>query len=166
MVTIGELAKEDAAEAARATRECMEDAWERWMKDYYTKEAMESDQARHSAEEYRRRTELPDSFILTAKEDGGIVGVSTGEIELEGGVARLTWMGVARDSRGHGIGNQMLESVEDHVRNKGCHKIYVVTLPCLTDAVRLYFKRGWVPECNLTRHLWKADFMVMSKWFD
>lgn len=166
MATIEDLTDEDAEEAAEATRDCMRDAWERWEKDYYPNEAMEFDLTPHSAEEYRKRIALPDAFIIVAKERGRIVGVCSGRVVGKGGVASLDWLGIAPESRKQGIGNQLLEAVEEHVKDSGCHKISLVTLPCLTDAVRLFFKRGWVPECNLTRHSWKVDFMVVSKWFD
>ena len=166
MAIIEELADEDVEEAAKATRDCMRDAWERWEKDYYPREAMESDLAPHSAEEYRKRMGLPEAFTLVAKEEGRIAGVCSGHVVGKSGVASLGWLGVAPESRKQGIGNQLLEAVEAHVNDRGCHKISLVILPCLTDAVRLLFRRGWVPECNLTRHWWKVDVMVVSKWFD
>jgi GNAT superfamily N-acetyltransferase len=166
MVTIGALLEEDVEEAAKMARGCTREAWESWEKDYCPREAMEAEMSRHRAEEYRRQQGRPDSFIVTAKDDEGIVGICTGYVENEGGVARLTWMGVAPGHRRQGIGNQILQYVEEHVRDRGCHKIHIVTLPRLTDAARLYFKRGWVPECNLTRHSWRVDHMVMGKWFD
>ncbi|MFQ6128016.1 MAG: GNAT family N-acetyltransferase [Thermoplasmata archaeon] len=164
--TIEELAEKDLEEAAEVSRECLHDAWERWEKDYYPREALEYDLTQHSAEEYEKFLKLPRSFFFVAKEKGRIVGLALGRIIGKTGLANLGWICVAPKSRRRGIGDSILERLEEYARSEGCHKIFLNTLPCLTDAVRLYFKRGWIPECNLKRHWWKVDFIVMSKWFD
>ncbi|MFQ6106014.1 MAG: GNAT family N-acetyltransferase [Thermoplasmata archaeon] len=166
MTSICELREKDAEEAAEVTRECMVDAWERWERDHYPREALEFDIRHHTAEEYRKHIDLPDGFVFVAKVDDKIVGVAQGRIVGKSGLAHLGWIGVAPEFRNRGIASELLEEVEEHVRGQGCHKMHLVTLPCLTDAVRLYFRRGWVPECNLKRHWWKVDFMAMSKWLD
>lgn len=165
-IEIKEIAEKDVDEAAKITEECMHDAWERWEKDYYPREAFEFDLTRHTNEEYRRRLRIPGGFFFGAKEEEEIVGLALGRVRGESGLATLSWICVKPEFRRKGIGNRMLEHVEGQMKEKGCHKIVAFALPCLTDAVRLYFKRSWVPECNLKRHWWKVDFMVISKWLD
>lgn len=166
IITVDNLRMEEAEEAAGLTRECMEDTWERWEKDYYPKEALEFDLAHHTKEDYEEHVENPMSFVIAAKENGRIVGLSLGSVADKSGLATLTWLCVDPAFRKRGIGETILKRVDDHVQRHDCHKISLVTLPCLTDAVRLYYRLGWMPEANLKRHSWKVDHMVMSKWFD
>lgn len=165
-VEISDIVEKDVDEAAKTTEECMNDAWERWEEGYYPREALEFDLTRHTNEEYRKHLEIPGSFFFAAKEEDKITGLALGRAMGKSGLATLGWICVKPEFRRRGIGESMLQHVEGHVKEKGCHKISAFTLPCLTDAVRLYFRRGWVPECNLKRHWWKVDFMVMSKWLD
>jgi ribosomal protein S18 acetylase RimI-like enzyme len=161
---IRKMKLEDAEQISRVTREIMLDNWDRYEKDYYPRRAFEFDISRHSAEKYRESLMDKTSFTLVAEEKGKIVGVATGALFGDSGLARLNWIGVYPNQQKKGIGKTLLMEVVNYCITKGCHKITLYTMPNLIPAMNLYLRFGFVPEAYLHKEWWAVDFLKMSKW--
>lgn len=159
---------EDAEASAKVAVETMEDAWNRYEKDYYPRKALEFDISQHVPEKYIKGIEEPNDFYFVAEEKGKIVGVATGTIlrahEKIGGLARLGWICVHPLHQGKGVGKALLNNVVEYCKKQRCHKLTLYTLPVLIPALNLYFKLGFVPEAYLRKEWWAVDFIKMSKW--
>jgi len=65
-------------------------------------------------------------------------------------------IGVDFNSRGKGVGTQLLQHAEEYAMHKGFHDIQVVTQAQNTPAVNLYLKAGFHKESSVNVfHIWK-----------
>ena len=168
MVVVRSMKVEDAGSATKLAAETMQEAWNRYERDYYPKKALEFDLSLLTPEKYVRGLQEPNDFYFVAEEDGKIVGVTTGTIlrgnETEGGLARLGWICVHPSQQHRGIGRALLNHAIKYSKQQKCHKITLYTLPVLIPALNLYFKLGFVPEAYLQKEWWGVDFIKMSEW--
>jgi len=103
-----------------------------------------------------------NTIFLVADEDGEIIGLVQGRTYAD--VSHLGFLGVRKAYRGRGIGEGLLNRFIEEVRNRGCRKVWLYTSPRLLPAVRLYVKRGFVPEGFLRKHFHGLDFIIYSKF--
>ena len=82
----------------------------------------------------------PDLFLV-AEQDGHIIGSVIGGYDGRRGL--LYHLAVSKDSRGQGVGGQLLDEVEARLRAKGCLKCYLMVTPDNIEVERFYEKRGW-----------------------
>ena len=164
IVFVRKMKLEDAEQVSRVIREIMLDSWERYEKNYYPRRALEFDISRHSPEKYRESLEVETSFTFVAEEKGRIIGVASGGIIGDSGLAKLDSIGVHPNQQRKGIGKALLKEVVNYCKTKGCHKITLYTLPILIPAMNLYLRLGFVPEAHLRKEWWAVDFLKMSKW--
>jgi ribosomal protein S18 acetylase RimI-like enzyme len=68
--------------------------------------------------------------------DTWITGQRIGEIES---------LSVLPELRGSGVGSELLERLETHLRDHGARDLILGALPGNTDAIRLYERRGYRP---------------------
>lgn len=137
---------------------------ERYLDGTYPVEAMEFDIRNHSAERLAADMKSPDFFGFLALHDGHVCGIAQGQVYGKSGLAKVTWVAVDPDHQHEGMGIRLMTAVEEHLRKRGCHKIFLNTLPSLIPAIRLYMKFGLLPEAYLRKHWWGVDFIVMGKW--
>ena len=98
-----------------------------------------------------RLRELSNSHVLVALEQSGdasqVVGVAIcfGSFSTFKAmpVLNLHDLAVLPESRGNGIGNALLDAVENHARKMGCCKVTLEVIASNTDAVRLYQRKGF-----------------------
>jgi len=164
MVTIRKMGFKDVEEASKITKDIMFDAYERYEKGFYPLKAVEFDISNHSSQHFQDALKQKGRFLYVAEENGVIVGMVTGRIIGESGLAQIGWLGVLPTHQRKGIGRQLLETVIGHCQTKGCHKITLNTLQVLEPAITLYIKCGFVPEAYLYKEWWEVNFIKMSKW--
>lgn len=82
----------------------------------------------------------PDLFLV-AEVDGKIVGSVLGGFDGRRGM--MYHLAVAGAYRRNGIGEQLMEKLEDHLRAKGCIRYYLLVTQDNYEAINFYEKRGW-----------------------
>ncbi len=164
MVIIRKMGFNDVEEASIITKDIMLDAYERFEKGFYPLQAVEFDISNHSSQHFHDALKQPDRFLYVAEENRVIVGMVTGRIIGESGLAQIGWFGVLPTHQRKGIGRQLLETVIGHCQGKNCHKITLNTIQVLEPAIVLYIKCGFVPEAYLYKEWWGVNFIKMSNW--
>jgi ribosomal protein S18 acetylase RimI-like enzyme len=154
----------DVEQASKSTRDIMLDAYELYEKGYYPIQAVEFDISNHSSQHYYDALKQPDRFVYVAEENGVIIGMVSGRLIGESGLARIGWLGVLPTHQCKGNGRELLERAIRHCKVKGCHKITLYTMQVLEPAITLYIKCGFVPEAYLYKEWWGVNFIKMSKW--
>ena len=155
----------DVEEASIISKDIMLDTYERFLKGYYPLQAVEFDISNfHSSQHYQDALKQPDRFVYVAEENGVIVGIVSGRLVGESGLARLSWLGVLPTHQRKGVGRQLLEKGIEHCQGKDFHKITFNTMQLLVPAIALYIKCGFVPEAYLYKEWWGVNFIKMSKW--
>ena len=161
---IRRMRKGDCAQAGIFCRNSMKWMHQKYLKGVYPAEAVEFDADMKSATHLAKRLKDPQAFSYVALCGNKIGGVLLGMIFGKSGLAKINWIAVDPEHQHEGIGIRLMAAAEEHVRRKGCHKIYLNTLPPLIPAIRLYMKFGLLPESYLRKHWWGSDFIIMSKW--
>lgn len=161
---IRKMQVKDCAEAGRFCTKATKWMREKYLRDVYPIEAAEFDADMKSGPRLARRLKDPQSFGFVALSGKRIGGIILGMVYGKSGLAKINWIAVDPKHQHEGIGIGLMTATESHLRSKGCHKIYLNTLPPLIPAIRLYMKFGLLPEAYLRRHWWGTDFIVMSKW--
>lgn len=82
----------------------------------------------------------PDLFLV-AEENGRIIGSVMGGYDGRRGL--LYHLAVEAGHRKHGIGGQLLDTIEERLRTKGCLKCYLMVMLNSPEVERFYQKRGW-----------------------
>jgi GNAT superfamily N-acetyltransferase len=90
----------------------------------------------------------PNQRQIVADLDGKLVG--TMQLSFLPGIAfRGGWRGqieavrIARDLRGQGLGQQMIEWAVERCRERGCRMAQLTSMSTRTDAHRFYERMGW-----------------------
>ncbi|MDQ3681352.1 MAG: GNAT family N-acetyltransferase [Actinomycetota bacterium] len=100
-----------------------------------------------SAAFYRRQGHAEDSFAVTARRDGQVVGIATGVIR--GQSARLDRLVVEVPRRRQGIGSHLLAAVESLAAERGCRAI-AADGGLDGAAVAFLASRGWAQDAAST----------------
>lgn len=100
-------------------------------------------------------------FIFKATENGNIVGTIKGN--HEGGVINITYLIVAHDKKGQGIGKLLTQKVESFGKNLGAHKVFLMTGKGW-EAEKFYQKMGYKKLVILPKHNFNKDFVIYEKF--
>jgi ribosomal protein S18 acetylase RimI-like enzyme len=92
------------------------------------------------AEIQKKLARDPDLFLV-AEADGRVIGTVIGGFDGRRGM--IYHLAVAADYRRQGLGEQLMNEVEERLRQKGCVKIYLQVVPENEEAMHYYEKRGW-----------------------
>lgn len=112
-------------------------------------------------EHYGRKVDYNQKdFIFKATENGNIVGTIKGSHEA--GVIYISYLIVAHDKKGQGIGKLLTNKAEDFGKKLGAHKVYLTTGEG-GDAEKFYQKLGYKNVATLHKHHFKKDFVVYEK---
>ncbi len=87
----------------------------------------------------------PKSFLWVAESSGKVVGCC-GVFPTEGlakGYAELVKFYLSKESRGLGIGKQLMETCVLNATESGYQKLYIESFPQFSKAVRIYEKIGF-----------------------
>lgn len=86
--------------------------------------------------------------------------IGTGSVHVARyGVAEIG-MSLAAESRGRGVGGQLLDALLDAARELGAHKAELQVWPHNEPAIRLYLSRGFVVEGRIRAHYRRASGQV------
>jgi ribosomal protein S18 acetylase RimI-like enzyme len=100
-------------------------------------------------------------FIFKATEDGNIVGTIKGSHEA--GVIYISYLIVAHDKKGRGIGKLLTQQAENFGKKLNSHKIYLTTGKGW-EATKFYEALGYKKVADLPKHHFKKDFVVYEKF--
>lgn len=162
--TVRKLQKKDCEAAGKFCRTTIKWMYDKHLKGFYPIEAFERDWSTMKGANLAKWMKNPDSYGFTVLSNGRIWGIVLGRIYGKSGLAKISWIAVDPKHQNKGIGLKLLTATEDHLRKKGCHKMFLSTLTRLVPAIKLYMKFGLMPESYLRKHWWGMDFIVMSKW--
>ena len=87
------------------------------------------------------------SIYFIIEKDNEIAG-GAGIFPTEGlpvNTAELVKMYIAKKFRGNGYGQTLLEKCMDEARKEGYEKLYLESMPELTNAIAMYDKNGFTP---------------------
>ena len=92
----------------------------------------------------------PDDGVLIAEHDGTIVGlVAVHSFEMlhrAGRLGRITALVVSASARNRGVGRQLLNAAEGHLRASGCIKLEVTSGEWRPEAHNFYAAHGYVEQ--------------------
>lgn len=100
-------------------------------------------------------------FIFKATENGNIVGTIKGSHEA--GVIYISYLIVAHDKKGHGIGKLLTRESEDFGKKLDAHKVYLMTGKGW-EAEKFYQKLGYKRTATLLNHHFHKDFVIYEKF--
>lgn len=84
----------------------------------------------------------PGGAILVAEDSSGVLGVCA--LLYEGpGLYEVSKMAVRRETRGLGVGRQLLSEAIAHARRLGAHKLTIFSNTLLEPAIHLYREMGF-----------------------
>jgi len=92
-------------------------------------------------EEIEKKISRDPDLFLVAEVNGKIVGSIIGGYDGRRGL--IYHLAVSTDHRQHGLGSQLLEKIENRLREKGCLKCYLMVILENPEVERFYRKRGW-----------------------
>jgi 2'-5' RNA ligase/ribosomal protein S18 acetylase RimI-like enzyme len=120
----------------------------------------ESAWSAHDRDEYGDRWVPDDPFAVTARREGGVVGLAEGVVRGE--VCELRGLVVDREVRSQGVGSHLVAAVESLAAERGC-AVCRVRAPAGGRAEGFYRSRGWVEVAALGDWRWGRDFVRMER---
>jgi ribosomal protein S18 acetylase RimI-like enzyme len=99
----------------------------------------------------------PDTLLLVAFDDEALIGYGLAHVmSVDGTWIPDTWrtgdrigevesLSVLPAYRGSGLGSELLDRLETHLRDRGATDLVLGALPGNRDAIRLYERRGYRP---------------------
>jgi len=104
-------------------------------------------------------------IYFLAEKDKEIIGLATGRVR-EDGVGMLGFLGVKNERREEGVGADLLNRFLEEAKKRNAHKVWLLTSPNLHSAMRIYVKRGFVPEGCMRRYSHGLDLIIYSKFLN
>ncbi len=92
-------------------------------------------------EEIAKKLQRDPDLFLVAEADGKLIGTVIGGYDGRRGL--IYHLAVAAEYRRFGIGQALMDEVEDRLRQKGCLKAYLLVVNGNDTAAQFYEKRGW-----------------------
>jgi ribosomal protein S18 acetylase RimI-like enzyme len=165
LVTVREMTKEDIESSIELSKTVRGKTWEKYEKEVYPRELLDEELKLYSYDTFLRFIGSENKYGFVAEENDKIVGLAIGKL-YTGGLSDLSWVCIAIEEQGKGIGKTLIEKVANYSKEKGYHKLFAYTTPNLVPAVALYLSSGFVPEAYLRKHWHKMDFLIMSRWLE
>lgn len=106
----------------------------------------------------------PDDRVLTCEQGGQVQGfVHYGPADITEGTWYLYWIAVRRDSHGQGLGQGLLQRVEQEVRDMDGRMLLIETssLPRYEATRRFYLRSGYRQECVIQDYYRDGDHKVI-----
>lgn len=161
---IRKLELTDVDACAQIMQDEYQGLYNEFLKGTYPQEALEFDLS-HCTPQHLSRYKREGLIGYVAERDGRVVGMILGEVFGKSGVSRIAFLGVKREERGQGLGDELLTALEEKCRKWNCHKLTVNTFPQLPN-VDFYRTHGYFEEIVLKKHYWRMDVAVLSKYLD
>ncbi len=106
-------------------------------------------------EEIEKKLRRDPDLFLVAETGGRIVGAVLGGFDGRRGM--MYHLAVAAGFRRQGIGERLMDELENRLRAKGCIRYYLLVTHDNHEAIRFYERRGWE---------WLDDLRVYGKDLD
>lgn len=97
----------------------------------------------HDEKRWRTRFERPDTCDVVALDDGKPVGMASG-VPVDSSVSELRSVWVSPTVRGRGVGDRLLQAIEDWARASGATIMKLAVVPSNEAAIALYRRHGYV----------------------
>lgn len=94
-------------------------------------------------EELRKKLRRDPDLFLVAEEDGRLIGTVLGGYDGRRGL--VYHLSVDERFRRQGLGQALMEELEQRMRDKGCLKAYLLVTRRNRGAVEFYEQIGWEP---------------------
>ena len=101
----------------------------------------------------------PGGLLLLACRDGAVLGCA-GLRLLDTGIGEVTRLFVAPEERRHGIGQRLLDAVQDAARQHRVSMLRLDTSDYLTEACRLYARNGFAEVAPF------SEGRVANLWYE
>jgi ribosomal protein S18 acetylase RimI-like enzyme len=157
------MMKDDIEGSIKLSKTVREKTWEKFEKEVYPRKLLDEELKLYSYDTFLRFIGDENKYGFVAIENEKIVGLAIGKLDT-GGLSDLSWICIAIEEQGKGIGKELINKIVSYSKEKGCHKLFAYTTPNLVSAVALYLSSGFVPEAYLRKHWHKIDFLIMSRW--
>jgi ribosomal protein S18 acetylase RimI-like enzyme len=95
----------------------------------------------HTELEWRAMVEARNRFVVEV--DGRVVGLAAGGDSSDPGAAALTSLWVAPEARGKGVGDRLIEVVDDWSKSAGYRRLVLWVAEGNERAERLYQRNGF-----------------------
>ena len=92
-------------------------------------------------QEIEKKLQRDPDLFLVAELDGRIVGSVLGGFDGRRGM--MYHLAVDHSYRQHGIGALLMDELEQHLRDRGCIRYYLLVTQDNEAAIRFYEKHGW-----------------------
>jgi ribosomal protein S18 acetylase RimI-like enzyme len=95
-------------------------------------------------ERWRARLAIPDSHTVAVFLDGEPTGIGSGIPGPADGIVEVISVWVSPAARGRGVGDALLESIEQWARTRSAHLLRLAVIPSNAAATGLYRRNGFV----------------------
>ena len=92
-------------------------------------------------EEIAKKLQRDPDLFLVAEVDGQIAGTVLGGFDGRRGM--MYHLAVDERFRNQGLGEALMDALEDRLREKGCIRYYLLVTPDNESAIRFYEDRDW-----------------------
>jgi ribosomal protein S18 acetylase RimI-like enzyme len=92
-------------------------------------------------EEIHKKLQRDPDLFLVAEADGRMIGTVMGGFDGRRGL--VYHLAVAEPYRKRGVGNLLMEELENRLRLKGCIRCYLLVTTDNEPAIAFYERRGW-----------------------
>lgn len=127
----------------------------------YSRRAREQEAQNHSARSVRAQLPRRSNIFLEAVRAGTLEGFCFGSIY--GGVMWVEWLGTERRSRGQGVAQHLLLSLESRLRTKKVRKIWLDTRTNNNPSIALFRSLGYRKVGTLRSHWYGHDYFIWEK---
>ena len=133
--------------------------WSKDLNDFYAREWADED-LKHYGRNVPWATWIPEHFTLEVRQDGKIIGGLSFTINQD--VAVIDLLIVDKNKRREGVGKELIEKVEEIVKEKSVHKIYLQTGK-EWESVKFYESLGFIKTADVPDHYLHVDYIELSK---
>ena len=105
-------------------------------------------------EEIQKKLNRDPDLFLVAEQSGRLIGAVLGGFDGRRGM--VYHLAVTQDQRRQGVGETLMQAVEERLREKGCLRYYLLVTHDNDSAMRFYEQRG---HERLPLHIYAKDLV-------
>ena len=154
-IALGPMADEEAEDLSGMFRQIVSEL------PYYNEVAKSAEIAKYTPELLRASVSAKPESVLVARDGSKLAGFCFSEDD--DGIIWLAWFGVHPSYRRHGIGQALLQQLEEVARQQSSHKIWC---DCRTEnevSKAVLSHHGYTELCTVRNHWYGQDFILWEK---
>ncbi|MFC5320437.1 GNAT family N-acetyltransferase [Bradyrhizobium oligotrophicum] len=128
---------------------------------YYNERAKASAISNYSAGRLRQSASTDSSSILVARFDTSLVGFAISNLDDE--TIWLSWFGVDPVYRRRGIGDRLLQALDQRALLTGTHKLWCDSRTDNAESKAILAGNGFRQICTIPDHWYRQDFILWEK---